>query len=88
MALNRCAYIILGIMQKKKAVNEMRGMTIYEIKDFERISGRNTIYKRLREMQKLGYVNEGAKVGKAKSYYLTEKGQAFLSMKKGDTYEE
>ena len=75
-------------MQKKKAVNEMRGMTIYEIKEFERISCRNTIYKRLQEMQKLGYVNEGAKVGKAKSYYLTERGQAFLSMKKGDTYEE
>lgn len=88
MALNRCAYIILGIMQKKKAVNEMRGMTIYEIKELERISSRNTIYKRLQEMQKLGYVNEGAKVGKAKSYYLREQGQAFLSMKKGNTYEE
>ena len=75
-------------MQKKKAVNEMRGMTIYEIKELERISGRNTIYKRLREMQTLGYVDEGAKVGKAKSYYITEKGQTFLSMKKGDTYEQ
>ena len=50
MALNRCAYIILGIMQKKKAVNEMRGMTIYEIKELERISSRNTIYKRLQEV--------------------------------------
>ena len=88
MALNRYSYIILGIMQKKNAVNEIRGMTIYEIKEIERISTRSTILKRLQEMQKLGYIDEGAKAGKAKSYYLTEQGQAFLSMKKGDIYEE
>ena len=33
-------------------------------------------------MQSMGYVEEGVKVGKAKSYYLTEKGNNILPIKK------
>lgn len=87
MALNRCAYIILGIMQRKKAVDKVHGITVYEIKELERISSRNTIYKRLQEMMKLGYIDEGVKAGKAKTYYITEMGQTFMSKKKGDSNE-
>ena len=57
-------------------------ITISEISEFEKISKHNTIHKKVKEMQLLGYVDEGVKVGKAKSYFITNSGLTLLPIKK------
>lgn len=84
MELNRCAYTILGILRTKKATDKVHGVTIAEINALERISRPNTIHKRIKEMQSLGYVNEGVKAGRAKTYFITESGLVLLPIKKED----
>lgn len=84
MDLNRCAYTILGILRTKKATDKVHGVTIKEITALERISKENTIHKRIKEMQSLGYVDEGVKAGRAKTYFITKSGLALLPIKKED----
>ncbi len=84
MELNRCAYTILGILRSKNAVDKVHGLTIAEISSMERISKPNTIHKKIREMQLQGYVDEGVKAAKAKSYFITQKGCRILPIKKED----
>lgn len=81
MELNRCAYTILGILRSKNAIDKVHGLTIAEISSMEKVSKPNTIHKKIKEMQSLGYVNEGVKVAKAKSYFITEKGCGILPIK-------
>ncbi len=82
MELSRCAYTILGILRTKKATDKVHGITISEISEFEKISKHNSIHKKVKEMQLLGYVDEGVKVGKAKSYFITNSGLTLLPIKK------
>lgn len=82
MELNRCAYIILGILRSKGAFDKVHGLTILEISALEKVSKPNTIHKKVKELQKLGYLNEGIKAGKGKTYYLTEAGENILPVKR------
>lgn len=84
MELNRCAYTILGILRAKNSLDKVHGLTIEEISSLERVSKPNTIHKKIKEMQSEGYVEEGVKAGKAKSYFLTERGNNLLPIKKED----
>lgn len=84
MELNRCAYTILGILRSKNAVDKVHGLTIAEISSLERVSKPNTIHKKIKEMQFEGYIEEGVKAGKAKSYFATDKAIAILPIKKED----
>lgn len=84
MELNRCAYTILGILRKKNAIDKVHGLTIAEISSMEKVSRPNTIHKKIKEMESMGYVSAGVKVAKAKSYFITEKGCAILPIKKED----
>lgn len=82
MELNRCAYTILGILRAKNSTDKVHGLTIGEISDREKVSKPNTIHKKVKELQSEGYVQEGVKAGKAKTYYMTEKGTNILPIKK------
>ena len=84
MELNRCAYTILGILRAKNSIDKVHGLTIEEISSLERVSKPNTIHKKIKELQSEGYVEEGVKAGKAKSYFLTERGNNLLPIKKED----
>ena len=82
MELNRCSYMILAILQKKRAVDKIHGATIAEIAALEKISSPNTILKKVKLMESAGLVQPGVKAGKAKTYYLTEKGLGLLPINK------
>ncbi|MDD3362785.1 MAG: hypothetical protein PHW34_14050 [Hespellia sp.] len=84
MELNRCAYVILGILRSKGATDKVHGLTIMEISSMERVSKPNTIHKKVKELQKLGYVEEGIKAGKGKTYILTDRGLKLLPEKRGN----
>ncbi|WP_367568380.1 hypothetical protein [Lacrimispora sp.] len=85
MELNRCAYTILGILRTKNATNKVHGLTIAEISALERVSKPNTIHKRIKELKENDFVGDGVKAGKAKTYYLTDKGLNILPEKKEGT---
>ena len=89
MELNRCDYVILGILHSKGAIDIMYGQSIYEIKESEKVSKIGTIYKEVKKLQKYGYIAEGVKAGRAKTYYLTKEGINMLPVKKERTnYEQ
>lgn len=88
MALNRGDYIILGALRSKSALDELHGLTVAEIMEVERMSKFNTIYKKLKELQSEGYVSEGIKASRAKTYYLTQKGSGILPIKKEEKENE
>lgn len=70
--LNRTQYIILKIMEKEKAASYMCSMSCYEIAEIEKQNKVPTIYKYVQELIDLGLIVEGAKVVRAKGYYLTQ----------------
>lgn len=78
MELSRCSYTILGILNKRKAIDKIHGLTINEISKFERVSKRNTIHKKIKELEEKGFVSEGVKAARAKTYYITEVGSNIL----------
>lgn len=82
MELNRCAYTILGILRAKNSIDKVHGLTISEISEREKVSKPNTIHKKIKELQSEGYVEEGVKAGKAKTYSMTKKGINILPVKK------
>ena len=81
MELCRCSYLILGILRAANAADRVRGLTIGEIRSFERQSKPNTIHKKIKELESNGFVGEGVKAGRAKTYYLTGAGAAILPEK-------
>lgn len=81
MQLSRCHYVVMGILRSKCAIDEIHGLTILEIHALEKTSKPNTIHKKIKELEGLGFVDEGCRVGKAKSYFLTQKGIEKLPIK-------
>lgn len=84
--MDRSSYVILGILRKCNAVHPVRGLTVNEIAEREKISKPNTIYKKIKALQKAGYLNEGVKAGKAKSYYIASEGIEILPQKKEENH--
>lgn len=73
--MNRLGYIVLSILSKNNAVSVLTAMTIKEIAGMEDFGCQeNTIYKKIREFQKSGYVKAGAKEGRASTFYITSAG--------------
>lgn len=81
MELSRCSYTILGILKKRNATDKVHALTISEISSFEKVSKHNTIHKKVKEMQLQGFIDEGVKAGRAKTYYATSKALDILPTK-------
>ena len=81
MELCRHSYLILGILRAANAADKIHGLTVKEIGGFERLSKPNTIHKRIKALESSGLLREGARAGRAKTYYLTGEGAAVLPEK-------
>jgi DNA-binding PadR family transcriptional regulator len=88
MEFCRGSYLILGILRAANAADRVRGLTINEIRSFERQSKYNTIHKRLKELESLGMISEGVKSGRAKTYFLTSIGAEKLPEKQNKESED
>ena len=71
--LNRIQYVILNIMKKRKAVDQMHSMSCNEICEIEKRCKVTTIYKHICILENMGYVKRGAKIERAFGYILTTK---------------
>jgi DNA-binding transcriptional regulator GbsR (MarR family) len=69
-------------MRAKSATDKIHGLTISELSACEKISKPNTIHKKIKEMQGQGYIEDGVKAGKAKTYYISTKGLNLLPLQK------
>lgn len=76
--LNRIQYVILSILRKNKADSPMLSMSCNEIAEIEKYDKPSTIYKHLRILENLGYVERGAKVERATGYIITAAGLIVL----------
>lgn len=85
MELSRCSYTILGILNKRNATDKIHGLTIGEISKFEQVSKHNTIHKKVKELEEKGYVSEGVKAARAKTYFLTDLGKSILPIIREET---
>ena len=77
-SLNRIQYVILSILRKNKADSPMLSMSCNEIAEIEKYDKPSTIYKHLRILESLGYVERGAKVERATGYIITVAGLKVL----------
>ncbi len=84
--LVRTQYVIMKILETKKAINHMKSLTVNEIAKNERKNKPNTLYKHIRILEKRNLIKPGAKVARANGYYLSEEGLELL--KKYENKEE
>jgi len=74
-ALDRSGFIILSVLQEQGAEGRLSAMTVREAAEAEDMGLKeNTVYKKLREFERLGYVGRGLKEGTADTYYITAEG--------------
>ena len=78
--LNRIQYVILSILRKNKADSPMLSMSCNEIAEIEKYDKPSTIYKHLRILENLGYVERGAKVERATGYIITAAGLKYYQI--------
>ncbi len=84
--MNRLGFIILSILRKNEATDRLSGMTVYEIASAEAFGMKdNTIFKKLREFERSGYVSRGLKEGRANTYFITKLGCEGLEKERGNT---
>lgn len=80
MDLTKLDIIILKDLQKKQKNSFLNNL---KIKDFliieQNILKENSLYKRLEKLKKIELVLNGAKDGKCKTYYITDKGLDFVN---------
>lgn len=73
MELTRVDYIIMKYLKKKGCTCYFESMTLKEIMSAIKIS-RPTLYRKMMNLLKHGYIGKGCKSTNADTFYLSEKG--------------
>ncbi|MBQ3584519.1 MAG: hypothetical protein IJA27_07375 [Lachnospiraceae bacterium] len=76
--MNRINFIILKIMKSEDAVSKSTGMTLNEFPLEDLQIKRNTLQKKMQQLQSAGFVERGYKDMHSYTYYITEVGLNFL----------
>ena len=82
--MNRLGFLVLAILKKAEATDRLSAMTVREIAETEEDFGlkENTVFKKIRDFEKFGYVGRGLKEGRASTFYITLSGCRFLEGEK------
>ena len=81
--MNRLGFLVLSILAKYDARDKLSSMSIREIVETEDCGYKeNTIYKKIKEFEKLGYISRGLSDGKAVTFYITANGSRTLAQEK------
>lgn len=77
--MDRLSFLILSVLKSCRAINSISAITVMELVKMEEFMYRpNTIYKKIQELKKETYIEEGMKDGKAYTYFITKKGMNYL----------
>lgn len=80
--LNRMSFIIMNQMLKAQATDFMHSLSCEEIRQQIKIVEICTVYKYIRNLERMGFVEKGAKVTRAYGYILTDKAIKLLPKQK------
>ena len=82
--MNRLGFILLSILGQNGATNRFSAMTIREIASAEELGMKeNTIFKKIKDFEKSGYIGRGLKEGRADTYFITPEGCECLEKERG-----
>lgn len=77
--MNKFGFILLSILHSNGADNKMSAMSVQEIQEVEDFDyEQDTFYRQLKKFLLINYVGQGAKDGRAHTYYITPKGKEAL----------
>lgn len=76
--MNRLGFIMLSILEQNSAIDRLTSMSVREMAQAEELGKENTVYKKMREFEKAGYVSRGLKEGHAGTFYITAAGRECL----------
>jgi len=77
--LDRLGFLILSVLMKNRAASGVSAMSVREMMQEENFDWKeNTIFKRIKSLEKSGSVGRGLKEGRAATYYITPEGCKFL----------
>ncbi len=77
--VNRLGFLILSVLSAGGAVGRASAMTVREIMAAESWPYKyDTVFKKAVEFETAGYVSAGHKDGRARTFYITEKGRKVL----------
>lgn len=75
MEVNRIQLIILSIMKKMNATNQVSSISIANIQEsIQSIKSYSTMYRCINFLYDNGFINYGVKDGKFNTYYITQNG--------------
>ena len=84
--MNRLGFLVLSILAKYEATDKLSSMSVREIAETEEYGYReNTIYKKMKEFEELGYIDRGLLDGRAVTFYITDAGSRALEKVKEAT---
>lgn len=84
--MNRLGFIVLSILSQNGATNKLSSMSVQEISDTEEFGYKpNTIFKKIKEFEDVGYIGRGLKEGRADTFFITDTGREFLEGAKHET---
>ncbi len=82
--MNRLGFLILSILKRSEATDRLSSMTVREIVCTEDLGLKeNTIFKKIRDFEKSGYISRGLKEGRAETYFITPEGCECLDRERG-----
>lgn len=82
--LNRLGFIILSVLQTVEATNRLSSMIVKEIAASEDLGLKeNTIFKKIKDFEKSGYIGRGMKEGRADTFFITPEGCECLERERG-----
>ncbi len=77
--MNRLGFLVLSILSRNNALDRISAMTVKEIAAAEDLGYRdNTIFKKIVLFEEMGYVGAGYKEGRARTFYITDRGIELL----------
>lgn len=83
--MNKFGFLVLSILYANGATDKMQAMSVQDIKDTESLEYEtDTFYRQLKKFVLNNYVGQGAKDGRAHTYYITRKGIDALEEEKSE----
>lgn len=82
--MNRLGFIVLSILKQSGATGKLSSMTLREIAAADEDCGmkENTIFKKIKDFEKSGYIGRGLKEGRADTFYITPDGCEALNQER------
>ncbi len=79
--MNRLGFLILSVLSKDGAITGPSAMTVREIAEAEDFGYKdNTLFKIVTALEVKGLVAAGLKEGRAKTFYITDRGREVLKI--------